>query len=134
MRRTFIKKEGVVITTLARYLLGEKCGNRLKTIDELANECRSSVGLTQAALKTLESSGAIRIERRGRNGSYLVEMDNKALLTHVDINNVVCVKRRTKNAKAFHDKCENFSFRASNETAVLITAFYSLHGDHLGYG
>ncbi|MDU7306474.1 MAG: YhfZ family protein [Escherichia coli] len=90
MRRTFIKKEGVVITTLARYLLGEKCGNRLKTIDELATECRSSVGLTQAALKTLESSGAIRIERRGRNGSYLVEMDNKALLTHVDINNVVC--------------------------------------------
>ena len=80
MRRTFIKKEGVVITTLARYLLGEKCGNRLKTIDELATECRSSVGLTQAALKTLESSGAIRIERRGRNGSYLVEMDNKALL------------------------------------------------------
>lgn len=71
-------------------MLGEKCGNRLKTIDELANECRSSVGLTQAALKTLESSGAIRIERRGRNGSYLVEMDNKALLTHVDINNVVC--------------------------------------------
>lgn len=56
----------------------------------LATECRSSVGLTQAALKTLESSGAIRIERRGRNGSYLVEMDNKALLSHVDINNVVC--------------------------------------------
>lgn len=44
------------------------------------------------------------------------------------------LKRRTKNAKAFHDKCENFSFRASNETAVLITAFYSFHGDHLGYG
>lgn len=44
------------------------------------------------------------------------------------------MKRRTKNAKAFHDKCENFSFRASNETDVLITAFYSLHGDHLGYG
>ncbi|MGV3984696.1 GntR family transcriptional regulator YhfZ [Citrobacter portucalensis] len=90
MRRTFIKKEGVVLTTLARYLLGEKCGNRLKTIDELAAECHSSVGLTQAALKTLESSGAIRIERRGRNGSYLVEMDNRTLLKHVDINNVVC--------------------------------------------
>ncbi|HGV9225563.1 GntR family transcriptional regulator YhfZ [Citrobacter amalonaticus] len=90
MHRTFIKKEGVVLTTLARYLLGEKCGNRLKTIDELAAECHSSVGLTQAALKTLESSGAIRIERRGRNGSYLVEMDNRTLLKHVDINNVVC--------------------------------------------
>lgn len=90
MRRTFIKKEGMALTTLARYLLGEQCGNRLKTIDELANECGFSVGLTQAALKTLEFSGAIRIERRGRNGSYLAEMDNKALLAHVDINNVVC--------------------------------------------
>ncbi|MBA7844825.1 hypothetical protein HV213_02220 [Klebsiella sp. RHBSTW-00484] len=90
MRRTFIKKEGMALTTLARYLLGEQCGNRLKTIDELAGECGSSVGLTQAALKTLESSGAIRIERRGRNGSYLVEMDNKALLAHIDITNVVC--------------------------------------------
>lgn len=90
MRKTFIKKEGVVITTLARYLLGEQCGNRLKTIDELAGELHSSVGLTQAALKTLESSGAIRIERRGRNGSFLVEMDNKILLSHVDLNNVVC--------------------------------------------
>ena len=80
----------MALTTLARYLLGEQCGNRLKTIDELAGECGSSVGLTQAALKTLESSGAIRIERRGRNGSYLVEMDNKALLAHIDITNVVC--------------------------------------------
>ena len=79
-----------MLTTLARYLLGEKCGNRLKTIDELANECHSSVGLTQAALKTLESSGAIRIERRGRNGSFLVEMANKTVLSHVDISNVVC--------------------------------------------
>lgn len=90
MRRTFIKKEGMALTTLARYLLGEQCGNRLKTIDELAGECGSSVGLTQAALKTLESSGAIRIERRGRNGSYLVDMHNKALLAHIDISNVVC--------------------------------------------
>lgn len=46
--------------------------------------------VNQAALKTLESSGAIRIERRGRNGSYLVDMDNRTLLKHVDINNVVC--------------------------------------------
>ena len=90
MRRTFIKKEGMALTTLARYLLGQQCGNRLKTIDELAGECGSSVGLTQAALKTLESSGAIRIERRGRNGSFLVDMDNKALLGHIDITNVVC--------------------------------------------
>ncbi|MGT4900473.1 metal-dependent hydrolase, partial [Escherichia coli] len=33
------------------------------------------------------------------------------------------LKRRTKNAKMFHDKCENFNFRASNETAALTAAF-----------
>lgn len=86
----FIKKEGMALTTLARYLLGEQCGNRLKTIDELAGICGTSVGLAQAALKTLESSGAIRVDRRGRNGSYLVGMDSKALLEYVDISNVVC--------------------------------------------
>lgn len=86
----FIKKEGMALTILARYLLGEQCGNRLKTIDELAGICGTSVGLTQAALKTLESSGAIRLERRGRNGSFLTAVENKALLAYVDISNVVC--------------------------------------------
>lgn len=38
------------------------------------------------------------------------------------------LKRRTKNAKKFHDKCENFNFRASNETAALTAVFYSLRG------
>ncbi|WP_252359360.1 aminotransferase class I/II-fold pyridoxal phosphate-dependent enzyme, partial [Escherichia coli] len=60
----------------------------------------------------------------------IIEQMGLTLIT-ADFNDL-SVKRRTKNAKAFHDKCENFSFRASNETAVLITAFYSLHGDHLG--
>jgi len=90
MSRSFIKKEGVAQASLARYLLGEKSGNRLKTIDELASECRFSVGLIQAALKTLENAGAVKVERRGRNGSYLVSMDNKALLAFADIGNVVC--------------------------------------------
>ena len=90
MRRTFVKKEGVALASLARYLLGEQCGNRLKTIDELAAECRFSVGLIQAALKTLEHSGAIVIERRGRNGSYLVSADTTALFNHLDLHNIVC--------------------------------------------
>ncbi|WES68829.1 GntR family transcriptional regulator YhfZ [Superficieibacter sp. HKU1] len=90
MSRSFIKKEGLAQATLARYLLGEKCGNRLKTIDELATECQFSVGLIQAALKTLEKASAVTVARRGRNGSYLVSMDNKALLAFADIGNVVC--------------------------------------------
>lgn len=44
------------------------------------------------------------------------------------------VKRRTKNAKTFHDKCENFTFRASNETAALAAVFLFIKWDHFGYG
>lgn len=90
MSRSFIKKEGVAQASLARYLLGQSRGDRLKTIDELATECQFSVGLIQAALKTLEKAGAVSVERRGRNGSYLVGMDNKTLLTFADIGTVVC--------------------------------------------
>lgn len=90
MSRTYMKKEGQALAALARYLIGEKIGNRLKTIGDLAGECGFSVGLTQAALKTLESSGAIRLQRCGRNGSYLESKDHNALLVHIDIRNVVC--------------------------------------------
>jgi hypothetical protein len=90
MRRTYIKKEGQTLVSLARYLLGEKPGNRLKTIDELASECGCSIGLAQAALKTLESSGAIYIKRCGRNGSFLENTDHPSLLAHADIRHVVC--------------------------------------------
>ncbi|EDW0977330.1 hypothetical protein LP18_003706 [Salmonella enterica subsp. enterica serovar Enteritidis] len=44
------------------------------------------------------------------------------------------LKRRTKNAKVFHDKCENFYFRASNETAALAAAFLFVKWGHFGYG
>ena len=90
MKRSFIKKEGMLLNALARYLLGERQGNRLMTIEALATACGTSVGLTQAALKSLEASGAVCIERRGRNGSYLAAVDHNALLANVDISNVVC--------------------------------------------
>lgn len=44
------------------------------------------------------------------------------------------LKRRTKNAKTFHDKCENFTFRASNETAAFTAVFLFIKWDHFGYG
>lgn len=42
------------------------------------------------------------------------------------------MKRRTKNAKTFHDKCEKFNFRASNETAALTAVFLFIKWDHFG--
>ncbi|MEQ2025847.1 GntR family transcriptional regulator YhfZ [Xenorhabdus szentirmaii] len=90
MSQTFIKKEGIAQAFLARYLLSEQCGNRLKTIELLAKECELSVGLMQAALKSLEQAQAIGIKRRGRNGSYLSQINHKLLLEYANIGNVVC--------------------------------------------
>lgn len=51
-----------------------------------------------------------------------------------ELENTIPVKRRTKNAKTFHDKCENFTFRASNETAAFTAVFLFIKWDHFGYG
>jgi len=90
MRDKFIKKEGIALIQLARYLLDEKPMNRLRTIDELSESFGLSVGIVQNALKSLESSGCIQLERRGRNGTQLKQLNYQALLTQADIGNIVC--------------------------------------------
>ncbi|MCD1127428.1 hypothetical protein LPW36_15740 [Jinshanibacter sp. LJY008] len=90
MSKTFIKKEGIAQSFLARYLLALHSGSRLKTIDELARECELSVGLMQSALKDLESLGTLKVVRRGRNGSFIDTIDHKQLLQFANIDNVVC--------------------------------------------
>lgn len=90
MSQEFIKKEGIAQSFLARYLLVLERGSRLKTIGELATISHLSVGLMQVALKSLESLGAITVERRGRNGSFVTMLDHKLLFKFANIGNVVC--------------------------------------------
>ncbi|CAI1160484.1 GntR family transcriptional regulator YhfZ [Serratia quinivorans] len=90
MRDKFIKKEGIAIIQLARYLLDEQPSNRLRTIDELSESFGLSVGIIQNALKSLETNGCIQLERRGRNGTRLKQLNYQALLAQADIGNLVC--------------------------------------------
>lgn len=90
MTQAFIKKEGIAQSYLSRYLLVLENGSRLKTIDELAKDSYLLVGLMQSALKSLEALGAITIERRGRNGSFVTKIDHKLLFKFANIGNVVC--------------------------------------------
>ncbi|EBA8461406.1 hypothetical protein CDF28_17175 [Salmonella enterica] len=60
-------------------------------------------------------------------------MINSAKITQ-KVSILLPLKRRTKNAKTFHDKCENFTFRASNETAAFTAVFLFIKWDHFGYG
>ncbi|MBH3288094.1 hypothetical protein I5N21_20755 [Serratia marcescens] len=89
-RSKFIKKEGLSLSCLAMYLLGCQSGERLKTIGELARDNALSIGLMQAALKTLENAGCITVQRSGRNGSFLTHVDYRSLLDYANISRVVC--------------------------------------------
>jgi len=90
MSRAFIKKEGIALVSLARYLLTMKIGERLRTIDEMSTEFSLSTGVVQNALKTLEANQAIKLERRGRNGTLLTYLHMPSLLQQADLGNLVC--------------------------------------------
>ncbi len=57
---------------------------------------------------------------------------NKSEQEGTEVGQTLWLKRRTKNAKTFHDKCEKFNFRASNETAALTAVFLFIKWDHFG--
>ena len=62
-----------LIQRIALVLLTMEPGQRLPTVREMASQMAASVGSTQAALASLEESGACTIEKRGHLGSFLVE-------------------------------------------------------------
>ncbi len=90
MSRAFIKKEGIALVSLSRYLLTVKEGERLRTIEDLSDEFSLSVGVVQNSMKVLESAGSIRLERRGRNGTVLTHRNMPTLLQQADFGNLVC--------------------------------------------
>ncbi|CNJ28424.1 GntR family transcriptional regulator YhfZ [Yersinia aldovae] len=90
MSKKFIKKEGLALVSMARYLIGEHPGSRLKTIDDLSDDFGISVGVIQHALKVLEAEGIIVVERHGRNGTLLVDLNMPLLLQQADLGNMVC--------------------------------------------
>ncbi|MGL4487329.1 MAG: GntR family transcriptional regulator YhfZ [Yersinia sp. (in: enterobacteria)] len=90
MSKKFIKKEGLALVSMARYLIGERPDSRLKTIDELSDDFGISVGVVQHALKVLEAEGIIVVERHGRNGTLLVDLNMPRLLQQADLGNMVC--------------------------------------------
>jgi hypothetical protein len=68
------KRVGAVdrlVPDLARLLICVEPQSRIPTVRELADTSGASVSSVHQALGRLERAGAIGIERRGRNGSYL---------------------------------------------------------------
>ncbi len=60
-----------IVSRLARYLLRVKEGERLQSVREFARANHTSVGSVSNALSSIESSGAVKIDRRGHLGSFI---------------------------------------------------------------
>jgi ABC-type amino acid transport substrate-binding protein len=69
-----LSKQGVVVTELARRLLGMGVGERLVRIQEHAAQFDVSVGTMQSALDYLQAHGAARLDARGRLGTFVGEL------------------------------------------------------------
>jgi ABC-type amino acid transport substrate-binding protein len=68
-------KNGVAIIRIAKKLLSFMPGERIPNVSELANEMGTGRGTVQQALKKLEELKLIRLESRGHQGTYLMEID-----------------------------------------------------------
>jgi hypothetical protein len=73
------KKSWLINTQVARDLIGCSTGGRLPTIQEFTQKYGSSRGIVQKALESVQKSGAIALEKRGKMGTYIGSADQKAL-------------------------------------------------------
>ena len=72
--RTHSRAIADIVSELARrFLTAPEPPSRLPTVRELAREHRSSLASIHAAMGRLEEAGAIKVETRGRLGTFLVE-------------------------------------------------------------
>jgi transposase-like protein len=73
------RKYGRLVRELAVELILREPGRQLPTVSELARRFDVGHGTVQRALRTLEASGAVRLEARGHLGTYVLEKDVRRL-------------------------------------------------------
>jgi YhfZ C-terminal domain/Helix-turn-helix domain len=68
-----VRAHSDVTARLARQFIGLEPGLRLPTIRDFGDRMNTSISSVHKAITRLDTAGAIRVERRGRQGSYLAE-------------------------------------------------------------
>jgi len=73
------KKDWLVRTRIARFMLQTELNAKILTIREYTETFGCSRGVVQNALDSLEQAGAIALDRRGKNGTFLTARDEAKL-------------------------------------------------------
>lgn len=90
-RDNVLHRYGSVAVSLAQRLLSLEEGARLDSVGQLATEFGTGRGTVQAALKILLQDGAVELESRGRQGSFLRRLDHEKLLAMSGLSPVIGV-------------------------------------------
>lgn len=75
MIEELLTRNGIAVIQIAKKLMGFSPGDRIPKISEFAEKLNMGRGTVQIALKRLEESGAIKLESRGHQGTFLIETD-----------------------------------------------------------
>lgn len=86
-----MQKVGIATTRLACKFFSMEKGDRIATVEELANEMDTSRGTIQTALSILQEENALRLVSRGHLGTHIVEIDRIKLLEIADFKTLVGV-------------------------------------------
>jgi hypothetical protein len=74
-----LRKYGRVAMQIARDMLALRPGDRIPRIQDYARRCETGNGTVQNALKSLQEAGAVRLEARGHQGTFLLEANYRLL-------------------------------------------------------
>lgn len=85
MIREQYKKFWLIITAISRNLLNKEIGDRLPTIKEYTEAFQSSRGIVQNAIQILQDEKALAIERKGKMGTYITDLNIPVLFEMADM-------------------------------------------------
>lgn len=73
------RKYGRVAMQVARDVLALRVGDRIPRVQDYARQCETGNGTVQNALRSLADSGAVKLESRGHQGTFIVAIDYRRL-------------------------------------------------------
>ena len=90
-KKKLMSKNGEVTMGLARELISNDVGDRIKTVEQYADNFGTGRGTIQSAIKFLRDEDAITLESRGHLGTFILSMDYKKLWDISDLGTIMGV-------------------------------------------
>jgi hypothetical protein len=85
MNKIPYKKSWLTRTRIARFMIEAKLNTKIPTIHDYTETFNCARGVVQTALNSLEEAGAIELDKRGKNGTFLVSKDEDKLFENAGL-------------------------------------------------